>query len=320
MEFPSVSDDDRRRLLEPGEGRLRVLLDTDTYNEIDDQFVLVHALLSPDRIDLEAIHAAPFHNNRSEGPADGVHKSYEEIGRLLDRLGLDERERVFLGAERYLPKRSEGVDNAASRDLIERAHAEDGPLYVAAIGAITNVASAILLDPDIVKKVVVVWLGGQPYHWPTAQEFNLRQDVPAAQVVFDSGVAVVQIPCAGVASHLLTTVPELDTFVRPHGAIGSYLADIFAAYRKDRFARSKEVWDLSAIAWLIDASWVPSVLVLSPILTDQVTYSFNPARHIVRVATSCRRDPIFGDLFLKLEKLASGSLKPAWSAQNGRAA
>lgn len=313
MEFPSLSDTDRRDLLEPCEGKLRVVLDTDTYNEIDDQFAVVHALLSPGRFDLEAIYAAPFHNNRSEGPADGMQKSYEEIERLLNRMDVTDRDRVFLGAARYLPDRSEAVDNPASRDLVERAHAGDAPLYVAAIGAITNVASAILLDPEIIKKVVVVWLGGHPHHWPTAREFNLRQDVRAAQVIFDSGVPVVQIPCAGVASHLLTTVSELNVFVRPQGAIGGYLADVFEAYRKDQFARSKEVWDISAIGWLLDASWVPSVLVPSPILTDQVTYSSNPARHLVRVATSCRRDLIFGDLFQKLGKLAAGEIRPSWS-------
>ena len=311
--FPSLSNAEARSLLEPREGKLRVVLDTDTYNEIDDQFAVVHALLSGDRLDVEAIYAAPFHNNRSEGPADGMRKSFEEIGRLLDRMGVADRERVLPGAERYLSERDVAVDNPASRDLVERAHQGDGPLYVAAIGAITNVASALLLDPRIVRKIVVVWLGGQPYHWPTAREFNLRQDVQAAQVLFDSGVPVVQIPCATVASHLLTTVSELNEYVRPQGAMGTYLADIFSDYGKDGIARSKEVWDLSAIAWLLDESWVPSAVVPSPILTDQVTYSADAARHPVRVCTSCQRDPIFGDLFQKLMRLAAGELSPSWS-------
>ena len=90
--FPALSDAEARSLLEPREGKLRVVLDTDTYNEIDDQFAVVHALLSGDRLDVEAIYAAPFHNNRSEGPADGMRKSFEEIGRLLDRMGVADRE------------------------------------------------------------------------------------------------------------------------------------------------------------------------------------------------------------------------------------
>src|SRR6266498_629418 len=77
----------RLELLEPPAGHVRMVLDTDTYNEIDDQFALVYALLSPERITCEAIYAAPFHNQRSSGPEDGMLRSYAEIGRILDRLG-----------------------------------------------------------------------------------------------------------------------------------------------------------------------------------------------------------------------------------------
>jgi len=82
----TISDADRLRMLTPHPGRMRTVLDTDTYNEIDDQFALVQAMLSPDRIALEAIYAAPFHNKRSSGPGDGMDKSYDEILRLLDRM------------------------------------------------------------------------------------------------------------------------------------------------------------------------------------------------------------------------------------------
>ena len=77
-----------RRLerLAPPTGRVSIVLDTDTYNEIDDQFALAYALLSPDQIDLEAIYAAPFQNPRSTGPADGMEKSHEEILRVLERI------------------------------------------------------------------------------------------------------------------------------------------------------------------------------------------------------------------------------------------
>ena len=82
---------------------------------------------------------------------------------------------------------------------------EDDPLYVVAIGAITNVASAMLIEPEIIRRIVVVWLGGNPVHVPDTREFNLMQDPRASQLMFDSGVPLIQIPCLGVASHLLTT-------------------------------------------------------------------------------------------------------------------
>ena len=55
-----------------------MVLDTDTYNEIDDQFALVYALLCPEKLNVEAVYAALFTNDRSTGPGDGMEKSYEE--------------------------------------------------------------------------------------------------------------------------------------------------------------------------------------------------------------------------------------------------
>ena len=151
----------------------------------------------------------------------------------------------------------------------------------------------------------MVWLGGHAHYWPTTNEFNLQGDLVAAQIVFDSGVPLVQIPCHPVASHLLTTLAELERFVKGRGAIGDYLVEIFAAYSQNHFAASKVIWDMSAVAWLLDASWVPTDLVHSSVLTDQKTWSHDPSRHFMRVARTVRRDAIFGDLFKKLEQLLS---------------
>ena len=166
----------------------------------------------------------------------------------------------------------------------------------------TKSSSAILLQPEIINRIVVVWLGGQPLHWPSAREFNLAQDPHASRLILDCGVPLVHIPCYGVASHLLTTVPEMETYVRGRGAIGDYLAAIFSAHRADHFAWSKEIWDISTIGYLIDDTWVPTEVVPSPILTDQMTWAVDPSRHLVRFATFVRRDPIFRDLFTKLQR------------------
>lgn len=78
------------------------------------------------------------------------------------------------------------------------AYSAEKPLYVAAIGAITNVASALLLNPEIADRIVIVWLGGHALHWYDNAEFNIRQDVAAARVVFSSGAPLVIMPCMGL--------------------------------------------------------------------------------------------------------------------------
>lgn len=301
LPFPAPTPAQRLALLEPPVGAARMVLDTDTYNEIDDQFALVYALLSPERVAVEAVYAAPFHNSRSSGPADGMRKSYEEIVRVLDRLGRPSQGFVFEGSAGWLPSMDRPVASPAADDLVARARAtRDGPLYVVAIGAITNVASALLAAPDIAGRIVVVWLGGHPTAWHHTDEFNLQGDMLASRVVLDCGVPLVRVPCLNVAEHLRTTEAEMERFVKGRGPVGDYLFEIFSAYYDDHFARSKELWDIAPIAWLVNPAWVDSVLLHSPILSAERTWSHDPARHLVREARSVRRDPIFADLFRKL--------------------
>ena len=301
MQFPPLPAAQLLSLLEPVSGRIDMVLDTDTYNEIDDQFALVYALLSPERFNFEAVYAAPFHNHRSSGPAEGMEKSYEEIERVLDRMNRAPEGFAFRGARRWMQSPDDSVSSDAVDDLIARAKTErEGPLYVVSIGAPTNVACAIAAAPEIRERIVVVWLGGHPLKWHSAREFNLQGDLVASRLLFDSGVPLVLLPCLNVAEHIRTTQAEMERFVKGRGAIGDYLFEIYSDYHSDHFARSKEIWDLAPLAWLVDSGWMQSALVASPILSDGFTWSHDPRRHFIREVLSLQRDAIFGDLFRKL--------------------
>ena len=228
--------------------------------------------------------------------------SYQEILRLLQRLGRSANGFAFRGSPAtWVPAVSRATRTRCATWLPAAWRSpDDDPLYVVAIGAITNVASALLTEPALAEKIVVVWLGGHALTWPDTREFNLRQDVPAARVVLDCGVPLVLVPCMGVTSHLHTTVPEIDRHVAPHGELGAFLASRYKEMRADHFAWSRVLWDVATIAWLLDPAWVPSELVPSPVLTDQVTWSVDRRRHLVRCASFVHRDPIFRDLFRKL--------------------
>ncbi|CAG7627718.1 nucleoside hydrolase [Paenibacillus allorhizosphaerae] len=306
ISFPKISEEQRIRRLLPPSGKVNMVLDTDTFNEIDDQFAIVYTLLSKDKIDLQAIYAAPFFNHLSKSAKDGMDKSYDEMIRILHKMNVPDEGFAFRGSESFLPSADRPVDSPAVRDLITRAMAapDDEPLYVVAIGAITNVASAILLEPRIIEKIVVVWLGGHRLDWRHTKEFNLKQDVLAAQILFDCGVPLVLVPCTGVASHLLTTLPEVERYVKGKGAIGDFLAERYEACSSDHFGYSRVIWDISVIAWLVNPASVPTALVHSPILTDQVTWSHDTSRHLIRCADYVHRDAIFKDFFRKLEQYA----------------
>jgi len=303
-QFPSISETRRIEMLKPPKAKpVRMVLDTDTYNEIDDQFAVVYSLISPE-LHVQAVYAAPFKNNRSRGPGDGMEKSYEEILRILSRLRKSPEGFAFKGSTHYLTDMKKPERSPAAMDLVERARksSPEDPLYVVAVGAITNVSNAILIDPSIINNIVVVWLGGNGHHWPHQREFNFRQDLNASRIIFDSGVPFVQLPCTPIVTHFTTTVPEMERYVGGRGAIGDYLLKIFKEYRKDHFGWSKVLWDMTAVAWLVNDRWLPSDLVHSPIVTDNYTFSFDKSRHLIRAVNFVQRDPIFRDFFTKLEK------------------
>ena len=301
MEFLKLPDEMILSRLTPKEGILNMVLDTDAYNEIDDQFALAYALRSTKRLNVEAVYAAPFHNNRSDNPKDGMNKSYDEIINVFKMMEMPFEGKVFKGSTEYLTDQKDPERSDAVMDLVKRAMTvKDGPLYVVAIGAITNIASAILIEPGIIKNIVIVWLGGHALNWLDTSEFNLRQDVISSRIIFDCGVPIVLVPCYGVVSHLHTTVQELTYHLYGKSKIGTYLVDIVKDCQRNPYGGSKVIWDVAAIAWLIDSQWLPTNIVHSPIVTDQLTWSFDSRRHFIRSAYYIHRDPIFADMFKKL--------------------
>ena len=286
-----------RRLAHPS-GKIRMVLDTDTYNEIDDQFAVVYALLSGEKMQVEALYAAPFFNSLSLGPKDGMEKSYNEILKIRKILNREDVP-VYRGSESYFPATHTPVDSEAARNLVERAMASDpdDPLYVVGIGAVTNIASAILLEPKIIERIVVVWLGGHALEWPDTREFNLFQDLHGSRVLFDSGVPLVLVPCMGVASNLRTTLSEVRDYVKPLGEIGQYLYETYRDCADDHYAYSRVIWDIGVIAWLNIPEHAPSYLMTSPHISENFRWSIDPNRHLIRYVRYFDRDAAFRNLF-----------------------
>jgi Inosine-uridine nucleoside N-ribohydrolase len=300
-------------------GRVSIVLDTDAYNEIDDQYAIAYALNSHDKLDVLAIYAAPFYATpffppmndmeRATSPADGMKKSYTEILNVLDLMDRHDMDtKVFMGSARYMEKPGDIVPSDAACDLVEKALAmKDGErLYVVTIGAITNVAAAIQMNPAILDKIVVVWLGGNAPWWADNAAFNCMQDTLSARTVFDSGVPLVHIPAMGVTSHLLASGAELRESLCGKNKLCDYLyqcTENWAHSARGTTNWSKTLWDISAIAWLVgDDSWMHGHLVHSPIITQERTYSHATDRHFINEIQYVMRDKILDDLFPKLAK------------------
>lgn len=285
--------------------KIDAILDTDAYNEIDDQFALAYMLRSADRINTKAIYAAPFLNQKSVSPKDGMEKSFNEILKVLDLADRNDlATNTFKGSETYLPNEKTPVISPAAEHLVNLSmhYSTENPLYVISIGAITNVASALLINPQIKENIVVIWLGGNSND---ANEFNMCQDIAAARVVFGCGVPLVELPCAGVVEMFSTTGPELEHWLIGKNKLSDYLAKnvIFEAesYAKGK-PWSRVIWDVTAVAWLLNDNqrFMREHFEHSKIPEYDLCYASDKTRHFIKVVYHINRDCLFEDLFNKL--------------------
>lgn len=302
--------------LQVPKGKIDVVMDTDAYNEIDDQFALAYLLKSTEKLNTVAIYAAPFFNHRSKSPADGMQKSYDEILKLLKLMGKEELEGItFKGSENYLKDENTPVISPAVTDLINRAknYSPENPLYVVAIGAITNIASALIAAPEIAENIVIVWLGGHCHNHKDTAEFNMVQDIAAARVVFKSQAPLVQLPCVGVVSSFYFSLAELEQYLKGKNELCDFLFENMVQYKNeveikadfDNKVYSKVIWDVTAVAWLLNDNdcFMQSNIVAAPMPEYDKTYSPNAdSNRLINYVYYISRDALATDLINKVIK------------------
>ncbi|HEV2124944.1 MAG TPA: nucleoside hydrolase, partial [Chloroflexota bacterium] len=208
----------------PPDKRARVIVNTDAKNEADDQFALVHALLTPS-FEVCGVIPAHFGTRRT---TESLRESREEVQlllRMMREMGWQRDVRVEDGAAHALPDERTPVPSSGASLIVKEALREDPrPLHVAFYGPLTDMASALLMEPRIQERNLrVVWIGGGP--WPLGGgEFNLSNDVAAANVVMRSRVEVWQVPST-VYRLMAVSYAELLERVYPHGPLGRYLVE-----------------------------------------------------------------------------------------------
>lgn len=237
------------------------ILDTDAFNEIDDQYAITYAMLS-ERVNLLALTAAPFYNTRSTSPKEGMEMSYDEMVKVRDMVDPEGKMNIpcYRGSEDYMTNTETPVYSEAAENIVRIVKETDGIVYVAVIGCFTNVASALLIDPSIKDKVVVLMVGSNCFDYHTCRECNLEQNPSAARVIFECGVPVVVLPAMGNGGtgRILTTTAEVFYYLEGKaGKIGDYLCKLYSDEEgtpdvKDGKCHTmhRAMWDLAAVALL----------------------------------------------------------------------
>ena len=361
IQFPKINKEIMLERLSHPSGTVRLLIDTDAANEIDDQYALAWALLSPEKINVEAVTAEPFsfaHHQKDlietemsmglstnesldrkvfssspgwiqdwvqrlhdkglrandvhfVGPSEGMELSYQEILTIYKKLDIAHSGKVFRGSETYLNSLDKPIKTEASEVIIDLAKSGNGPLHIAALGCVTNIASALIMAPEIIKDIVVIWTSSFPSLSPHCNRpsLNLVQDVIASQLIFDSGVPHVYLPGYQVGTQLKISLPEMELFVKGKGEIGDYLYYLYTHNPlHERFAttdterRTWVIWDIINIAWLLNPNWVHTFLTSSPILNDELYWEKDENRHLMLEGYELQRDEIFLNFYDTLKK------------------
>ena len=185
---------------------------------------------------------------------------------------------------------------------------ESDPLFVAFLGTLTDMASAILLDPDIVRRpVVVIWIGGMAYGEIDASyngiEFNLRNDIPAANVVFDSGIQLWQVP-ANVYSAVSVSYTELEEKIGGTSKLADYLIEQLVTWNtawNPEPIEHRSLGDSPAISLILNPRGGSFRTVPAPRFDQDGKY-VSGSGHPVRVCESVDVRFLLEDMFAKIRK------------------
>ncbi len=284
----------------PADGPLRVVIDTDAANEVDDQYALALALGFPDRLQVKGIVAAHFGDGG--GPA-GIDRSYAEIERVLQKADMKGRIPVKRGVDPFDPRKpipmSDGLEMIVEQAL---AATPEEPLWLVALGPPTDAVAALLKEPRIADRMIVFWHGRS--EWPTwCRNFNARNDPVATRLVFDTPSRFVLFD---TGAHLTLPLEESQRRIAPAGPLGAYLHEI-RGRNPNWLSDKKGMFDLADIAALIDPTCARWERTAAPAVTDDLSYDFSKSRgQIVRIY-DVDRDAAFNLLDESLRRLQHGN-------------
>jgi len=300
--------------------KIKILIDSDANNELDDQHALAYALLNSDIFDLVGVTV----NNTRNG--NGIQGQYDEALRIIQLFNLENKMPLFKGADKnYNEIVSEISDSAFDGQpavdfiITEAMKMQDEKLVLLPVGKLTNIALAIKKEPKIIDKVRVVWLGA---NYPNPGEYNLDNDTTSVNPVIESGVpfemvivrygepsgtAAVTVTREEVAANLKGKGPKSNSEVTGrHGGtftcFGDYSANLFEHAEMHGNPPSRALFDMAAVAVVKNPAWAQKIEVPAPKLRG-VEWIEQPENTIkIIVWENFNRDSIVNDLFGLMEK------------------
>lgn len=228
---------------------IRVIIDADTANEVDDLYAIAWALLEPN-LEVVGLTSAQWHTN-IRTPNDSVGESQrlnEDILKLMGKTTIPAPE----GSNFPMVNEQRAQPSDAADFIIKEALATpDGEkLSIVILGPCTNIASAILIEPKIIEKLSVNYLGfwyNEKTNTWNKREFNTNNDPNSVNVLLNTSNLELRVMTASTSQHLVFEKTVMDALLKNRGGIGDYLIDRWESY--DRFWQKTDKEKTKWIMW-----------------------------------------------------------------------
>lgn len=300
--------------------KIKILIDTDANNELDDQHALAYAFLNSDVFDVVGITV----NNTRNG--DGIQGQYDEAQRIIRLFNLDGKVPLFKGADKsfveIVPHISDSIyDGKPAVDFIiaEAMKMKDEKLVLIPVGKLTNIALALTKEPQIAEKVRIVWLGS---NYPGAGEYNLDNDTTSVNPVIESGAPFEMVTVrwgepSGTAA-VSVTREEILTAMKGKGiksnaeitgrhggtftCFGDYSVNLFEHAEMHGNPPTRALFDMAAVAVVKNPGWAQKTEIPAPKLKGTEWIDRPENQHKIVIWENFNRDAIVNDLFELMEK------------------
>ena len=300
-------------------GRIPVILDTDTNNELDDQHAIAYLLLNEKALQTVGITVNATRNGGN------ISEHVKEAERVMKLCGFHGKVPLLTGANNNFAGIREQLDRpdfdgheAVDFIISEAMKKRKQKLVLLPVGKLTNIALALEKEPRIAKKVRVVWLGS---NYPGPGEYNLDNDTAALNYILEtevpfemvtvrygehSGTAAVKVKRKDIYIRMPGLGPQVEEAVTGrHGksfhCFGDYSVDLFRHIKHLEDGCYRSLYDMAAVAIVKDPSWATPREIPCPLYREDGWLERPGNNRKIIIWEDFDRDAILGDFFSSLE-------------------
>lgn len=305
---------------QPETSKIKILIDTDANNELDDQHALAYAFLNSNVFEVVGVTV----NNTRNG--EGIQGQYDEALRILKLFDLENTIPLLKGADKnyteILPQINDSVfDGKPAVDFIisEALKIDTGKLVIIPVGKLTNIALALKKEPAIADKIRVVWLGS---NYPGPGEYNLDNDTTSVNPVIESEVPFEMVTVrygqpSGTAAVAVTRDEIIDAMkdkgpvsrqevTGRHGGnynrFGNYSVNLFENAEMHGNPPTRALFDMAAVAIVKNPEWASKKEIPAPRLNGVDWVDRPENKSTIIVWENFNREAIVVDLFSLMQK------------------